>query len=470
MQDAPDSPLKRAIDHITAARFTGRLRVRSREAEGELWFMAGILEQSRFGVSKGDEAVSRMLKASESTYEAEPLLPSLTGDFKQRVPLTGSFAQFPPVTLMRYCERCALTCTLKLSGKERSVRLVYQTGELMSVEASTGGNEVLAGMLESQEGNYEFSLPVFELPTGVPRASTPAPGSLSLAERVDLRLREETGADAAAQRKAAEEAKLSAEREAEARRRAEQEAAAKREAEARQKAEQEAAAKREAEARRKAEEEAAAKLKAEREAAAKREAEARRKAEQEAAAKREAEARRKAEQEAAAKREAEARRKAEQEAAAKREAEARQKAEEAAAKAKAEREAEERRQAEAEAAAKREAEREAEARRKAEEEAAAKLEAERAAAAREKAEHEAAEAKRIAEAQAKAAREREADTRRERVREPKRAEKPVAELPADEAEEDRLAELAQQKRRPVGIWIVLVLMLAAVAYVLLAKR
>ncbi|MFZ5892544.1 MAG: hypothetical protein ACOY0T_15905, partial [Myxococcota bacterium] len=98
------------------------------------------------------------------------------------------------------------------------------------------------------------------------------------------------------------------------------------------------------------------------------------------------------------------------------------------------------------------------------------LEAERAAAAREKAEHEAAEAKRIAEAQAKAAREREADTRRERVREPKRAEKPVAELPADEAEEDRLAELAQQKRRPVGIWIVLVLMLAAVAYVLLAKR
>jgi hypothetical protein len=401
MQEASASALKRVLDHINASRFTGRLRVRAREAEGELWFMAGVLETSRFGVSKGDEALKRMEQASEAVFEAEPLLPSLTGDFGKRVPFTGSFQQFPPVTLMRFCERYAITCTLELRGKDRTLRLVYQTGELISDEADRGGNEALAGMLESQEGTYIFSLPPFDLPAGIPRPSAP-PAGLSLAERVDLRLMDELGSGApppvsAGASSAALEAQKREQEAAEARRKAEQEA------EARRKAEQEA------EARRKAEQEAEARRKAEAEAAARRKAEA------------EAAARRKAEEEAAA-----ARRRAEEEA----------------------------------AQAKRRAEQEAEAKRKADEEAAeAKRKAEQEAEAKRRADEEAAEAKRKAERAAEAER-------------AARHAKETAERAASVARSERDSEPVVQnaKKSSSWLWVLLLLIIAAIAYVLVTKR
>jgi hypothetical protein len=412
MQEASASALKRVLDHINASRFTGRLRVRAREAEGELWFMAGVLETSRFGVSKGDEALKRMEQASEAVFEAEPLLPSLTGDFGKRVPFTGSFQQFPPVTLMRFCERYAITCTLELRGKDRTLRLVYQTGELISDEADRGGNEALAGMLESQEGTYIFSLPPFDLPAGIPRPSAP-PVGLSLAERVDLRLMDESGSSApppvaAGASTAALEAQKREQEAAEARRKAEQEA------EARRKAEQAAA-----EAKRKAEQEAEARRKAEQEAEAKRKVEA------------EAAARRKAEAEAAA------RRKAEEEAAA-----ARRKADEEAAE------------------AKRKAEQEAEAKRKADEEAAeAKRKAEQEAEAKRKADEEAAEAKRKAERAAEAER-------------AARHAKETAEKAASVARSERDSEPVVQnaKKSSSWLWVLLLLIIAAIAYVLVTKR
>jgi predicted regulator of Ras-like GTPase activity (Roadblock/LC7/MglB family)/Flp pilus assembly protein TadD len=150
-------------------------------------------------------------------------------------------------------------------------------------------------------------------------------------------------AEAAAKKKAEEEAKAKAEAEAAAKKKAEDEAKAK--------ADAEAAAKKKAEdeAKAKAEAEAAAKKKAEEEAKAKAEAEAaaKKKAEDEAKAKAEAEeaARKKAEDEAKAKAAAEeaAKKKAEEEAAAKAEAEAKRQAEEEAAER--EREAKERKAA-----------------------------------------------------------------------------------------------------------------------------
>jgi hypothetical protein len=356
-QDSTKPPARRVLDRIVAERFTGLLRVSSQQANGEFWFLAGILEDARFGASKGDEALERLLNATQPAFQAELRLPYVTGGFKKPMPTTGSFAEFRPVVLMRYCESNALTCALELRGKDRTVRVTYRTGELLSADAAAAGNEALAGLLESQEGTYEFTLPTFELPEGVAAATPSTPPKLSLAERIDRSLADESAAEAerkALAEQAAKEAKRKADEAAaaEAKRKADEAAAA----EAKRKADEAAAA----EARRKADE---AKRRADEAAAA----EAKRKAD---------EAKRKADEAAAA----EAKRKADEAAA----AEAKRKADEAAA-------AEAKRKADEAAAA--------EAKRKADEAAAAeaKRKADEAAAeAKRKADEAAAEAKRKA--------------------------------------------------------------------------
>jgi hypothetical protein len=237
-QDLSKSPATRVIDHIAQERFTGLLRVRAREASGEFWFLAGILEEAQFGVSKGEEALERLQRATELVFEADLRLPNLTGGFKKRMPPVGTFAEARPVTLMRYCETFALTCQLELKGKDRTVRATYRVGELLSADAGPGGgNDVLPSLLESEEGTYEFVLPPFELPPSVNTGATGATASTSmaavvtpagaakpsLAERIDRSLSDDSAA----------QAKREAELEAELRRQAEQAAAeAKRKAEA----------------------------------------------------------------------------------------------------------------------------------------------------------------------------------------------------------------------------------------------
>ena len=322
MSEELESPLMKVVNRIIESRFTGLLRVRAHEADGEMSFLAGIREETRFGLSKGDDALARMRQATIHGFEVEPRLPALSGDFKKKLPLSGTFAEFHPATLMRHCETNALTCTLALEAAGQSARIAYKMGELLSVQTTPAGSEVLSRILQTPEGTYSFTLPELEFPPGV---TVVRPSQAPLGESARPKPNHE---ELAARRRAAEEAleaQRKARQEAEARRKAEQEAEARRkaeqEAEARRKAEQEAE-----EARRKAEQEAEARRKAEQEA------EARRKAEQEAE-----EARRKAEQEAE-----EARRKAEQEA-----EEARRKAEQEAeeARRKAEQEAEEARRA-----------------------------------------------------------------------------------------------------------------------------
>jgi hypothetical protein len=287
-----ESTARRVIDHIAEERFTGLLRVRTREADGELWFLAGIQQDARFGSSKGDEAVDRLMRATAPVFDAEQRLPSLTGGFKQRLSPRGSFSEVQPVTLMRYCETYALTCVLQLLAKDRTVRITYRTGELVSLDGGSGGDDTLPALLESDDGTYQFELPPFELPPGVntvssaPRAGAAPtnvglqdvlsahalPGKPSLAERVDLSLanpnvvetnrRAELGAQA--QRNAEAEARRKADAEAEAKRNAEAEAKRNAEAEAKRQAE----AMRQAEAKHQAEEETKRRVEAEREAEA----------------------------------------------------------------------------------------------------------------------------------------------------------------------------------------------------------
>ncbi len=165
------------VAHCTSARFTGILRMRAREGIGEVWFLSGITDEVSFGTSAADEAMDRMRKASDATYELVARLPHPGGGFKRRFPAKGSIATATPVTLMRYCEQYALTCTLAVESKSVLVEAKYTLGDLVGVE-TTADDDGITAMLEATEGTYEFTLPAVELPAGTP-VLPPAP---SLAE------------------------------------------------------------------------------------------------------------------------------------------------------------------------------------------------------------------------------------------------------------------------------------------------
>ena len=160
MSDRPESLVEKVLAHLRDARFTGVLRVRTPRAEGEIWFLSGIREETRFGVSAGEEAFERLVKATNPRFEAAPRLPGLTGGFKRNLSTTGSLAEVKPVELLRYCESHALTGVLELTSRGKHAKVSYQTGELLSIEGERPGGDSLSEMLESTEGEYLFTLPV----------------------------------------------------------------------------------------------------------------------------------------------------------------------------------------------------------------------------------------------------------------------------------------------------------------------
>jgi len=177
------------VAHCQKARFTGILRIRAKEGIGEIWFLSGMTDEMQFGTSTGDEALERMRKATDATYELATRLPHPGGGFKKRFPIQGSIATATPVTLMRYCEQYALTCKLAVESKHLLVEATYQLGELVSVE-TTADDDGITSMLEATEGSYEFTLPKVELPEGtpvLPPASTSIMESIPPPESVGVR-------------------------------------------------------------------------------------------------------------------------------------------------------------------------------------------------------------------------------------------------------------------------------------------
>lgn len=177
----PAPVMQHVLDRCRDAMFTGILRVRSKQAEAEIWFLSGILEWVKFGVSVGDEAMTRLLAATSAKVEVVPCLPSPAGGFRKRataasLPLEGRLSDTRPVDLLRFCETHAITCRVELvSGASRG-EAVYRLGELIQIRCEQAGaanaERAVAAMLDWSDGHYLVVLPTIELPEGVEARST----------------------------------------------------------------------------------------------------------------------------------------------------------------------------------------------------------------------------------------------------------------------------------------------------------
>jgi hypothetical protein len=204
---------QQVIDRCREALFTGIVRVHTRQAEGEIWFLSGILERARFGVSAGDEAMRRLLAADGPRVDVVPSLPNPAGGFEKGHPMEGSLGATLPVDLLRFCEMHALTCTVELRSGDSCGEAVYRLGELISVRCDEATDRAVARMLEWSEGRFRFILPSIDLPT----SATGVVGSVQPAAPADEPVTAEAGAwrtaaNEALKRKVVEvEAKLKAE-------------------------------------------------------------------------------------------------------------------------------------------------------------------------------------------------------------------------------------------------------------------
>jgi len=143
--------------------FTGLLRVRTREGNGEVRFLSGIQDGIRFDSVEGDAALERLLAASDPEFEAISSLPPIAGS-SDPLPTDGALERYHAAQLMRYCESNSLTCALELEVEGRVLTARYRLGELLSVEPDS---EHTARLAEAKEGLYRFRLPRFELPANV---------------------------------------------------------------------------------------------------------------------------------------------------------------------------------------------------------------------------------------------------------------------------------------------------------------
>ncbi len=151
--------------------FTGLLRVRTREGNGEIRFLSGIQDGIRFDSMEGDAALERLQSASEPEFEAISSLPPIHLDSTEPVPPEGGLDRFHAAQLMRYCESNSLTCALELETGGKVLTARYRLGELLSVEPDS---EHTAKLAEAKQGTYRFRLPRFELPASV-QQTRPAP-------------------------------------------------------------------------------------------------------------------------------------------------------------------------------------------------------------------------------------------------------------------------------------------------------
>jgi hypothetical protein len=160
--------------------FTGLLRVRTRQGNGEIRFLSGIQDGIRFDAVEGDAALERLLAASELEFEAISSLPPIDYSSTEPVPVEGSLSRFHAAQLMRYCESNSLTCALELEVEGTVLTARYRLGELLSVEPDS---EHTARLAEAKVGLYRFRLPRFELPANVQQRRSPPPPAKAAASK-----------------------------------------------------------------------------------------------------------------------------------------------------------------------------------------------------------------------------------------------------------------------------------------------
>src|SRR5262249_2560489 len=117
--------VREVIGRCREAAFTGVVRIRGDQGEGELLFLSGIVDEAKIGNQTGEDALQTLESWGTRDISVQPRLPGPAGGFKEEVPLEGDLGKLPPLELFRYCEGNAITCRLELRSRGLTGEATY---------------------------------------------------------------------------------------------------------------------------------------------------------------------------------------------------------------------------------------------------------------------------------------------------------------------------------------------------------
>ncbi len=155
-----DTPIDRLLESCRQHLITGRIEVRSSGDTGVIELRAGLVDRARFGEARDDDAVDRIRKLSDGSYELSQSLPDLDGSLGEGATGEGDLSRVPLVKLMRHCEDQALSCTITIVAEFDRAEIKYRVGEIVEVTWNGRSDlDAIVDLVKLTEGRFRVQAP-----------------------------------------------------------------------------------------------------------------------------------------------------------------------------------------------------------------------------------------------------------------------------------------------------------------------
>lgn len=151
---------------ISSQALAAVVEVHAPDKRGEVYLIAGGVDEAYAGELRGDEALESMRQLPTPRFRVEMRLPNEeTGSLATPGPDKGDLKTRPLAQLMRYCESFVLTCDLEVWRANETCKVEYRQGNIArSLVGGVDAPEQLGEVMGWTAGNYRFVLPRLALP------------------------------------------------------------------------------------------------------------------------------------------------------------------------------------------------------------------------------------------------------------------------------------------------------------------
>jgi hypothetical protein len=155
---------QRVLDECHRKLITGTIQIHSGDWNGTVELRAGTMMNADFGGLFDQDALEVLKDLDVGTFEVVQRLPDPEGQLASAAACHGDLAVTPLITLMRYCEEHALSCSIDIFSDELRGTLVYEAGDLRSVSINGEPDEDrIVELTDLDHGRFDVTVPRLDL-------------------------------------------------------------------------------------------------------------------------------------------------------------------------------------------------------------------------------------------------------------------------------------------------------------------
>jgi hypothetical protein len=155
---------QRVLDECRRHLITGTILVDADGQKGDVELRAGVMTAASFVGQKDSAALEALNELTSGRFEIMHRLPDPTGELGSSAACYGDLATTSLVSMMRYCEEHALSCSIDVYGEQVRGTLVYRAGDLISVLINGLPNEDrIVDLTRLASGRFDVTVPRLNL-------------------------------------------------------------------------------------------------------------------------------------------------------------------------------------------------------------------------------------------------------------------------------------------------------------------